>query len=80
MPDVKKQEYYRKNREERLQYQKDYYNQNREHIRKNKIKKMLSDPYLINKEKSYHREYYKKNKKRIMERRRNKRRSINRSL
>jgi len=80
MPDVKKQEYYRKNREERLQYQRDYYDQNKDKIKSNRKKRMLNEPDLIDKEQKYNKKYYLKNKKRIMKRRRNKKRSINRSL
>jgi len=80
MANLKKQEYYRKNREDRLKYQKDYYEQNRDRIKKARAKKMLTEPDSIEKEKAYNQGYYMKNKARIMEQRRLKRRSINRSL
>ena len=85
MPNVKKQEYYRKNREKRLKYQRDYYELNKERIKKNRADRMDKEPDRMDKERSYNKEYYKKNKERIMARRKAKERkwkslTIHRSL
>jgi hypothetical protein len=73
MPNIKKQEYYRKNREKRLEYQREYYEQNKERIKKNRTTRMAKEPERIEKEKRYNREYYEKHKHEIMERRKRKR-------
>jgi len=80
MVDIKKQEYYIKNREARLQYQRDYYDQNKDRVKKNRAKKMLNEPSLIGKEREYNKKYYEINKKKIMEQRYSKRRAVNRPL
>lgn len=80
MVDEKKQNYYIKNRRERLQYQKDYYELNKENIKKGRAKRKLDEPSLVDKEQLYHRKYYEKNKERIMKQRRYKRSRINRPL
>jgi len=69
MSRFKKQEYYKKNREERLEYQKEYYIVNRSEIRERLKKKRKDDPEWAAKQKKYNREYYRNNKKRIMEKR-----------
>ena len=69
MPNVKKQEYYRKNRKKRLEYQHEYYNQNKEKIKGKREQKMIDDPDIREKERGYNKSYYTENKQRIMERR-----------
>ena len=72
MADPKKQEYYRKNREKRLQYQREYYQNNKKMFdRKEELLKAL-DPEKWKKEqkrrKQYNREYYLKNRDKIRQR------------
>ena len=69
MPDPKKQEYYRKNREKRLRYQREYYRNNKDVFeRKEELLKAL-DPEEWKKRKKrrkdYNKEYYRKNRERI---------------
>ena len=69
MPDPKKQEYYRKNREKRLEYQRRYYIENKDVFeRKEELLKAL-DPDRWKKErkkrKDYNKEYYRKNRDHI---------------
>jgi|TARA_R100000081_G_scaffold56676_1_gene27832 hypothetical protein len=69
MPDAKKQEYYRKNREKRLQYQREYYRSNKEVFeRKEELLKTL-DPEEWKKRRKkradYNKEYYRKNRNSI---------------
>ena len=66
MPDAKKQEYYRKNREKRLHYQREYYRNNKEVFeRKEELLKTL-DPDKWKKRRKkrtdYNKEYYRKNR------------------
>jgi|ETNvirnome_2_130_1030620.scaffolds.fasta_scaffold09552_1 hypothetical protein len=73
MPDLKKQEYYRKNREARLTYQREYYHRTKPLLeRKDEIMAEL-EPEKLEKRKRkksrYNRAYYLRNKSRIMERR-----------
>ena len=82
MPDPQKQEYYRKNREKRLQYQRGYYLSNKPVIeRKEELLKAL-DPAewkkRRKKRKLYNKEYYLKNRERIRERQRNKKQALER--
>tara|TARA_R110002020_G_C16233775_1_gene768599 strand:- start:1287 stop:1559 length:273 start_codon:yes stop_codon:yes gene_type:complete len=74
MPDPKKQEYYRKNREKRLRYQREYYTNNKGMFeRKEELLKAL-DPEewktRRKKRKEYNREYYRKNRDAIRKRHR----------
>mgnify|MGYP003130829002 CR=1 FL=1 len=69
MPDVKKQEYYRKNREKRLKYQNDYYKENKERIKRLKEIKKDSDPDWAENQRRYNREYYKLNREKIKKQR-----------
>ena len=69
MPDPKKQEYYRNNREKRLRYQQEYYRNNKDVFeRKEELLKAL-DPKKWKKRKKkreeYNKEYYRKNRERI---------------
>ena len=74
MADPQKQEYYRKNREKRLQYQRKYYLSNKSMFeRKEELLKAL-DPdkwkKRRKKRKAYNKEYYLKNRDRIRGRQR----------
>jgi len=69
MVDLKKQNYYKKNREARLEYQKEYYITNRAGISERLKKKRKDDPKWVKELKEYNREYYKKNKLRIIKQR-----------
>jgi hypothetical protein len=69
MADARKQEYYRKNREKRIAYQRAYYERNRHIIiRKREVRDFL-DPEEKEAMKKYNKEYYVKNKERIKQRR-----------
>ncbi len=73
MPDPRKQEYYQKNRESRISYQRDYYQKNKHVIsRKREVREFL-DPEEREAMKQYNREYYARNRDRIKERRKAKR-------
>ena len=69
MPDTRKQEYYQKNRNKRLDYQHEYYHENKERIKRLREIKMESDPDWVEKQRRYNRKYYDKNKKQIRARR-----------
>ena len=69
MPNTRKQEYYRKNRDKRLEYQHTYYHENKDHIKRLREIKKESDPDWVEKQRLYNREYYKKNKEKIKDRR-----------
>ena len=57
--------YYKKNRGKRIQYQKEYYEKNKEAIkRKREIKKAV-DPDFTEKQRKYNKNYYRENKERI---------------
>ena len=57
--------YYKKNRGKRIQYQKEYYEKNKEAIkRKSEIKKAV-DPDFTEKQRKYNKNYYRENKERI---------------
>jgi hypothetical protein len=72
MSNLKKQDYYSKNREDRLRYQKEYYVKNKNKIRDTIKKKRKGDPEWAAKEKKYNQDYYAKNKRKIMVQRLNK--------
>ena len=65
MPNKKNHEYYLKNREKRLNYQNDYYKENKERIKRLKEIKKDSDPGWLEKQRRYNREYYRLNKEKI---------------
>ena len=73
MPDLKKQEYYKKNRVARLKYQREYYYRTKPLFeRKDEIMAELEPEELKKKKRNksnYNRAYYKQNRGRIMERR-----------
>ena len=57
--------YYNKNRDKRIEYQKSYYETNKEAIkRKREIKKAV-DPEFTEKQRKYNKNYYRENKERI---------------
>ena len=74
MPDPKKQEYYRKNREKRLQYQRKYYLSNKSTFeRKDELLKALDlEEWKKRKKKrgNYNKEYYRKNRDHIRKKQR----------
>lgn len=69
MPDALKQEYYKKNRDKRLEYQHAYYQNNKDRIKRVREVKRDADPEWVEKQRLYNREYYKKNKEKIKDRR-----------
>lgn len=73
MPNAKKQEYYRKNKEARLAYQRAYYEKNKHAIvRKREVRDFL-DPEEKEAMREYNKRYYATNKERIKEKRKQKR-------
>ena len=75
MPDPRKQEYYLKNKEARISYQRSYYEKNKPIIvRKREVRGFL-DPEEQEAMKQYNKSYYAKNKDRIKEQRKRKRES-----
>lgn len=75
MPDPRKQEYYQKNKEARIAYQRDYYSKNKHIIvRKREVRDFL-DPEEKEAMKQYNKSYYAKNRDRIKEQRKRKRES-----
>mgnify|MGYP003123985653 CR=1 FL=1 len=57
--------YYNKHRDKRIEYQKNYYESNKESIkRKREIKKAV-DPEFNKKQREYNKNYYRDNKERI---------------
>jgi|TARA_Y100000593_G_C4210404_1_gene286501 hypothetical protein len=69
MSDSPKAKYYQENREERLRYQRNYYEENKESIRDKLRQKKEKDPAWVEKRKEYNREYYRNNRDRIQARR-----------
>ncbi len=73
MPDPKKQEYYRKNREARLRYQREYYHRTKPMFeRRDELMAELEPEKLAEKKRKkseYNKLYYLRNKRRIQERR-----------
>jgi hypothetical protein len=75
MPNAKKQEYYRKNKEARVQYQRAYYAKNKHIIvRKREVRDFL-DPEEREAMREYNKQYYAANKERIKQQRKQKRES-----
>lgn len=65
MTPKERKKYYRKNREERLAYQKRYYEIHKEGIGKKLAARKKGDPDWVQKQKEYNRKYYLKNRDRI---------------
>lgn len=73
MGNTKKQEYYLKNRRERLDYQREYYKRNKDWIKRKKELKLANDPEVALRQKEYNKNYYIKNKEKIKDQRLKKR-------
>ena len=69
MPNVKKQAYYKKNREIRLGYQKEYYNKNKKWIKRKRELRQVEDLNWVKKVRKYNSEYYMRNRDRIRKQR-----------
>lgn len=69
MDKEKKKEYYLKNKEKRLAYQKKYYNINKALIRRRKELKRADDPNWAERQRQYNKNYYAINKDRIKKQR-----------
>tara|TARA_B100000131_G_scaffold231374_1_gene223162 strand:+ start:283 stop:519 length:237 start_codon:yes stop_codon:yes gene_type:complete len=69
MPDPKKQKYYQEHREKRLNYQREYYNKNREWIKRKRELRQEEDLDWVQKVRKYNREYYMRNRERIRKKR-----------
>ena len=65
MTPKERKEYYRKNREERLAYQKRYYKTHKKKIREKLEKRKAENPDWVEKQRAYNREYYRKHRTRI---------------
>lgn len=72
MPDLKKQEYYRKNREKRLRYQAQWYACNKQKIERADEVLQVTDPEAWEKKRKkkrdYNKRYYEKNRAKILAR------------
>ena len=70
MPDLKKQEYYRKNREKRLRYQAQWYARNKQKIERADEVLQVTDHEAWEKKRKkkrdYNKRYYEKNKDRLL--------------
>lgn len=71
MPDNKKQEYYKTNRDSRLTYQKTYYRNNAQLVKRKRELQEHLEPEKYDKQREYQRAYYLENRARIKERRAN---------
>ena len=65
MPDSSKKDYYQKNREARIAYQKQYYKDNKEAIKRRKELRLADDPEWGEERRAYNKSYYKKNREHI---------------
>lgn len=72
MADLKKQEYYKNNKKKRLEYQRKYYEANKERIAQKRERERLEDPQWKEKQRAYNRAYYMQNKEKIMDQRKTK--------
>jgi hypothetical protein len=71
--DTKKQEYYQEKREQRLEYQRNYYKRNRDRIIRKREVDAVIDPEKREAICVYNRNYYVSNRERIVEARKRKR-------
>ena len=71
MPDQKKQEYYKTNRDSRLTYQKAYYRNNAQLVKRKRELQETLEPEKYEKQREYQRAYYLENRARIREHRAN---------
>ena len=69
MTESLKSEYYQKNREARLSYQRDYYRKNRNRIERAKEIRREEDPEWSERQRAYNRAYYLKNRAKIRQQR-----------
>lgn len=69
MPDIKKQDYYNLNRESRIMYQKEYYRNNAQLIKRKKELREHLEPEKHEEQREYQRKYYLANRARIREQR-----------
>jgi hypothetical protein len=69
MTPEQRKEYYRKNKESRLAYQKRYYELYKDAIRERADERKKNDPGWLAKQKEYNRKYYLKNRDRINKKR-----------
>tara|TARA_R110002020_G_scaffold60727_3_gene164214 strand:+ start:183 stop:428 length:246 start_codon:yes stop_codon:yes gene_type:complete len=72
MSDLKKREYYLTNKDKRLAYQKQYYVNNKERIKRRRELRREADPEWGKKQQEYNKVYYRKNRERIMAQRKEK--------
>ena len=66
MADLKKQEYYKNNKERRLEYQRKYYENNKDKIARKRERKRMENPEWAKYQKEYNKKYYAENKERIV--------------
>ena len=71
MPNQKKQEYYQTNRDSRLTYQKAYYRNNAQLVKRKRELQETLEPEKYEKQREYQRAYYLENRARIREHRAN---------
>jgi hypothetical protein len=71
--DLKKQEYYQAKREQRLEYQRDYYRRNRDRIIRKREVDAVIDPEKREAMCVYNRNYYVSNREKLVEARKRKR-------
>tara|TARA_R100000655_G_scaffold50706_1_gene88312 strand:- start:335 stop:589 length:255 start_codon:yes stop_codon:yes gene_type:complete len=69
MADSAKQKYYQDNKDVRLAYQRSYYKNNKDLIKRRLELRKEGDPEWDEKRKEYNRNYYRKNKERIRKKR-----------
>ena len=73
MANLKKQEYYQAKREQRLEYQRDYYKRNRDRIIRKREVDAVIDPEKREAMCVYNRNYYVSNREKLVEARKRKR-------
>jgi len=61
--------YYEKNRDTRKSYQKQYYRNNKDKIRRKRMLEEIEDPKKFEARKAYQRNYYQQNKEKILKKR-----------
>ena len=62
-------DYYSRNRQARKEYQRAYYEKNKERIQRKRKLDEIADPHKFEARKEYNKSYYEKNKKKILARR-----------